>query len=139
MIIHNFSNTDIPHSVKHYGEISHVEPTEEGYTIEQQLAMGKVTQWSLKGSVAVVGDRQVVNKFMQSGVIYALVLPEELTRLIKESEQLHELLAVKKAEQVSIAALAEPTSPVEAAASEKEPLPPNTFRNSSIGILRRFA
>jgi hypothetical protein len=138
MIIHNFTNTDIPGSVKHYGEISQVEPTGEGYTIEQQLPMGKVTQCSLSGSVAIVGDRQVVNKFMQSGIIYALVLPEELTHLLKENERLHELLAVKKAEQAATAALPEPTSLVEAAAPEQEYLPPNTFGNSSISILGRF-
>ena len=145
MIIHNFTNTDIPGSVKHYGEISQVEPTGEGYTIEQQLPMGKVTQCSLNDSVAIVGDRQVVNKFMQSGIIYALVLPEELTHLIKENEQLHELLAVKEAEQAeqaataALAALAEPTSLVEAAVPEQEYLPLNTFGNSSISILGRFA
>ena len=136
MIIHNFTNTDIPGSVKHYGEISHVEPTGEGYTIEQQLPMGKVALCSLSGSVAVVGDRQVINKFMQSGIIYALVLPEELPHLIKESEQLHELLATKEA---SIAALTEAASEVSAPVIEPEYLPPNTFGNSSISILGRFA
>ncbi|MBO1049349.1 MAG: hypothetical protein HEQ10_17160 [Dolichospermum sp. DEX182a] len=122
MIIHNFTNTDIPGSVKHYGEISHVEPTEEGYDINQQLPLGKDAQCSLKGSVAIVGDRQVINKFMQSGIIYALVLPEELPHLIKAA-----------------AALPEPTSLVATPAPEQEYSPPNTFENSSISILGRFA